>query len=74
MEDFEKKVTITDSDSMEAEVDSRCDSSKIICLLRRFLEIQERRAHAYAKLKKWVARGQEVLVVIKELGRSMLGL
>ncbi|CAL5330498.1 unnamed protein product [Camellia sinensis] len=52
MEDFEKKVTITDSDSMEAEVDSRCDSSKIICLLRRFLEIQERRAHAYAKLKK----------------------
>ncbi|GMP40907.1 hypothetical protein CsSME_00011187 [Camellia sinensis var. sinensis] len=55
MEDFEKKVTITDSDSMEAEVDSRCDSSKIICLLRRFLEIQERRAHAYAKLKKGFA-------------------
>ncbi|KAI8025025.1 hypothetical protein LOK49_LG02G01763 [Camellia lanceoleosa] len=52
MEDFEKKVTITDSDSMEAEVDSRCDSSKIIGLLRRILEIQERRAQAYAKLKK----------------------
>ncbi|KAL7204840.1 hypothetical protein ACSBR2_017867 [Camellia fascicularis] len=55
MEDFEKKVTITDSDSMEAEVDSRCDSTKIICLLRRILEIQERRAQAYAKLKKGFA-------------------
>ncbi|XP_028105856.1 uncharacterized protein LOC114304910 [Camellia sinensis] len=28
---------------------------RIICLLRRFLEIQERRAHAYAKLKKGFA-------------------
>ncbi|XP_058226062.1 uncharacterized protein LOC131334815 [Rhododendron vialii] len=52
MEDFEKKVTLTDSDSMEVVVDDCGDSSKTVNLLRRFLEIQQRRALAYAKLKK----------------------
>ncbi|KAF7137820.1 hypothetical protein RHSIM_Rhsim07G0072100 [Rhododendron simsii] len=52
MEDFEKKVTLTDSDSMEVVVDNCGDSSKTVNLLRRFLEIQQRRALAYAKLKK----------------------
>uniref|UniRef100_A0A5B6ZMQ0 DNA repair REX1-B protein n=1 Tax=Davidia involucrata TaxID=16924 RepID=A0A5B6ZMQ0_DAVIN len=51
MEDFEKKVVI--SDSMEVENDR--DSSKIVCLLRRFLGVQQRRAEAYAKLKRGFA-------------------
>ncbi|KAI8546047.1 hypothetical protein RHMOL_Rhmol07G0085500 [Rhododendron molle] len=52
MEDFEKKVTLTDSDSMEVVVDNCGGSSETVNLLRRFLEIQQRRALAYAKLKK----------------------
>ncbi|KAA8544839.1 hypothetical protein F0562_019623 [Nyssa sinensis] len=51
MEDFETKVVI--SDSMEVEND--CESSKIVCLLRRFLGVQQRRAEAYAKLKRGFA-------------------
>ncbi|CAL5379736.1 unnamed protein product [Camellia sinensis] len=70
MEDFEKKVTITDSDSMEAEVDSRCDSSKIICLLRRILEIQERRAQAYAKLKKRIDGVTLILSALEAWGEA----
>lgn len=52
MEDFEKKVTLVDSDSMEVAADNCGDSSKTVNLLRRFLEVQQRRALAYAKLKK----------------------
>lgn len=53
MEDFEKKVTLMDSDSMEVAADNCGDSSKTVNLLRRFLEVQQRRALAYAKLKKY---------------------
>lgn len=59
MEDFEKKVTLTDSDSMEVVVDNCGDSSsKTVNLLRRFLEIQQRRALAYAKLKKYASNAR----------------
>ncbi|KAF5470199.1 hypothetical protein F2P56_010725, partial [Juglans regia] len=47
MEDFEKKVSITES----VEARGLSDSSKIVHLLRRFLAIQQSRAEAYAKLK-----------------------
>ncbi|XP_040992629.1 required for excision 1-B domain-containing protein [Juglans microcarpa x Juglans regia] len=54
MEDFEKKISITEP--MEAENTVGCsDSSKILHLLRRFLAIQQRRAEAYAKLKNGFA-------------------
>ncbi|XP_004499602.1 uncharacterized protein [Cicer arietinum] len=43
--DFEKKVSI--NDTMEEVI----DSTKIVVLLRDFLEIQQRRAQAYSKLK-----------------------
>ncbi|XP_059649332.1 uncharacterized protein LOC132295186 isoform X2 [Cornus florida] len=50
MEGFEK---VTISDSMEVENGS--SSSKIVDLLRRFLGVQQRRAEAYAKLKRGFA-------------------
>lgn len=43
--DFGKKVSIND-DTMEV-----ADSTKIVVLLRSFLDIQQRRAQAYSKLK-----------------------
>ncbi|GKU91459.1 hypothetical protein SLEP1_g5331 [Rubroshorea leprosula] len=63
MEDFEKKLSIADSMETEERPNENCSSSsssssssskdnKILDLLRRFLDIQERRAQAYAKLKK----------------------
>ncbi|KAI3704219.1 hypothetical protein L1987_74435 [Smallanthus sonchifolius] len=45
MEDFEKKVRI--SDGMEVD-----PNLQIVSLLRQFLRVQQRRAEAYAKLKK----------------------
>ncbi|KDO42412.1 hypothetical protein CISIN_1g0386971mg, partial [Citrus sinensis] len=54
MDDFEKKVTITDAMEME-EMDieqANNNSSKTLQLLRTFLDIQQRRAQAYAKLKR----------------------
>jgi hypothetical protein len=45
--DFGKKVSI--SDRMEV-----VDPTKIIVLLRAFLDIQQRRAQAYSKLKRLV--------------------
>ncbi|GLT50019.1 hypothetical protein SLA2020_235330 [Shorea laevis] len=61
MEDFEKKLSIADSMETEERANENCSGSsssssikdnKIPDLLRRFLDIQERRAQAYAKLKK----------------------
>ncbi|KAJ7982461.1 DNA repair REX1-B protein [Quillaja saponaria] len=49
MEDFEKKLSITEA--MEVE-ENGSDSTKIIHLLRKFLGIQQRRAETYAKLKR----------------------
>ena len=62
MEDFEKKVSITEK--MESDIDeaacsssssssSTTSSSKTVHLLRSFLAIQERRAQAYSKLKRY---------------------
>ncbi|KAK4593584.1 hypothetical protein RGQ29_017627 [Quercus rubra] len=64
MEDFEKKVSITEK--MESDIDeaacsssssssSTTSSSKTVHLLRSFLAIQERRAQAYSKLKSGFA-------------------
>ncbi|KAF2535890.1 hypothetical protein F2Q70_00006644 [Brassica cretica] len=58
-EDFQKKVSIRDS-SLAGEMEIECGgsssstvgSSRTLVLLRRLLEIQERRAQAYAKLKR----------------------
>ncbi|KAJ0102110.1 hypothetical protein Patl1_05798 [Pistacia atlantica] len=54
MEDFEKKVKITESMEIEATADEEANSksSKTLILLRRFLAVQQRRAQAYAKLKR----------------------
>ncbi|KAK9130918.1 hypothetical protein Sjap_011405 [Stephania japonica] len=51
MEGFEK-VSITDA--MEADNEKACssNSTKIIDVLRRFLSVQQRRAEAYAKLRR----------------------
>ncbi|XVF82614.1 hypothetical protein PTKIN_Ptkin16aG0063200 [Pterospermum kingtungense] len=54
MEDFEKKLSI--KESMEIEEDessssSRSKNKEILQLLRKFLEVQQRRAQAYSKLK-----------------------
>lgn len=59
-EDFQKKVSIRDS-SLAGEMETECGgsssstvgSSRTLVLLRRLLEIQERRAQAYAKLKRF---------------------
>jgi len=45
--EFGKKVSIND-DTMEV-----VDSTKIVVLLRSFLDIQQRRAQAYSKLKRF---------------------
>ncbi|KAL9418418.1 hypothetical protein AB3S75_041267 [Citrus x aurantiifolia] len=54
MDDFEKKVTITDAmDKEEMDIEqANNNSSKTLQLLRTFLDIQQRRAQAYAKLKR----------------------
>ncbi|OIT37997.1 PREDICTED: uncharacterized protein LOC109240027 [Nicotiana attenuata] len=54
VEEFEKKVVISERMSMEEEA-GNCpenDSFKIVELLRRFLAVQQRRAQAYARLKR----------------------
>ncbi|KAI4323669.1 hypothetical protein L6164_023256 [Bauhinia variegata] len=48
-DNFEKKVSL--KDTMEVE-ENASGSEKIIPLLRKFLEIQQRRAEAYSKLKR----------------------
>ncbi|KAF7836300.1 REX1-B-related protein [Senna tora] len=50
MEDFEKKLSM--KDAMEVEEKVAASTSSIVLLLRRFLEIQQRRAEAYSKLKR----------------------
>lgn len=59
MEDFEKKLSIKDSTTVSAmevgSCSSACDSfssTTIVHLLRKFLNIQQRRAQAYSKLKR----------------------
>lgn len=49
MEDFEKKVKITEA----MDVENGADSLKTLQLLRRFLQIQQRRAQAYANLRRY---------------------
>ncbi|XP_027114282.1 uncharacterized protein LOC113762629 isoform X1 [Coffea eugenioides] len=52
MEDFEKKVSISDEpDKMDTEDTVVVSATKIVGLLRKFLAVQQRRAQAYAKLK-----------------------
>ncbi|XWS65406.1 hypothetical protein CRYUN_Cryun05aG0110000 [Craigia yunnanensis] len=55
MEDFEKKVSIKESMEIEEEEEEEGISSsknkEILHLLRKFLDVQQRRAQAYAKLK-----------------------
>ncbi|RVW89088.1 hypothetical protein CK203_040250 [Vitis vinifera] len=48
MEDFEKKVKITEA----MDIENGADSSKTLQLLRRFLQIQQRRAQAYANMRR----------------------
>ncbi|OWM87677.1 hypothetical protein CDL15_Pgr022790 [Punica granatum] len=58
MEDFEKKVSISDSMDVEHDSSSSSDSnssSQTLQLLRRFLGVQQRRAEAYARLKQGFA-------------------
>ncbi|EYU42898.1 hypothetical protein MIMGU_mgv1a0140422mg, partial [Erythranthe guttata] len=58
MEDFEKKVSISESASeIQVEEDEReseinRSSKTTVALLRRFLSVQQRRALAYARLKR----------------------
>ncbi|KAJ4720496.1 DNA repair REX1-B protein [Melia azedarach] len=52
MEDFEKKVKITESMEIEEDEQVNNNPSNTLQLLRRFLDIQQRRAQAYAKLKR----------------------
>ncbi|CAI0442299.1 unnamed protein product [Linum tenue] len=64
MEDFERKVSLAD-DSMETDgVTKSSNSSQTLLLLRRFLQIQQRRAQAYATLKRgfteYLASGGEL--------------
>lgn len=53
MEDFEKKVKITESMEIEEDEQVNNNPSNTLQLLRRFLDIQQRRAQAYAKLKRY---------------------
>lgn len=56
MEDFAKKVTIgegSDADEEPGRCNSTASSSAIVHLLRNFLTIQQRRAEAYGKLKRY---------------------
>ncbi|CAK7325132.1 unnamed protein product [Dovyalis caffra] len=71
MEDF-KKVSLADAEATETEAEeasSSRKSSNTLLLLRRFLEIQQRRAQAYAKLKQGFA---EYMVSGGELGYQQL--
>ncbi|XP_021659370.1 uncharacterized protein LOC110649199 isoform X1 [Hevea brasiliensis] len=52
MEDFEKKMSLTDPMELETQHQNNNKSSQTLILLRRFLLIQQRRAQAYAKLKR----------------------
>ena len=50
--DFEKKVSIKESMSMS--MSTELDPAKVLLLLRGFLQIQQRRAEAYSKLKRLI--------------------
>lgn len=54
MEDFDKKLSL--AEQMEEDGRTSGDSSgssNTLTLLRKFLEIQQRRAEAYARLKRY---------------------
>lgn len=53
MEDFDKKVKLTETMEIEEEPNDNSSNTKTLELLRRFLAIQQRRAQAYAKLKQY---------------------
>ncbi|XP_048499005.1 uncharacterized protein LOC104883787 isoform X2 [Beta vulgaris subsp. vulgaris] len=53
MEDFEKKVIISENMQTD-ESDSQDSRSKTLILLRKFLSLQQRRAEAYTKLRELV--------------------
>ncbi|CAN1258555.1 hypothetical protein LINPERPRIM_LOCUS9919 [Linum perenne] len=55
MEDFEKKVSLSDEMETEAETKGTSKSSETLHVLRKFLQIQQRRALAYARLKRGFA-------------------
>lgn len=52
MEDFKKKLSLDEQMEEDQRTDTT-DSSNTLSLLRKFLEIQQRRAEAYAKLKRY---------------------
>lgn len=51
MEDFDEKLSLAEQMEEDERTDAS-DSSNTLTLLRKFLEIQQRRAEAYAKLKR----------------------
>ncbi|KAL3516323.1 hypothetical protein ACH5RR_023225 [Cinchona calisaya] len=51
MEDFEKLSILDESEDMDVE-DTVVNASKVVALLRKFLAVQQRRAQAYARLKR----------------------
>lgn len=51
MEGFDKKLSLDEQMEEDKKIDAS-DSSNTLSLLRKFLEIQQRRAEAYAKLKR----------------------
>lgn len=55
MEDFKKKLSLDEQMEEDQRTDTTdsSDSSNTLSLLRKFLEIQQRRAEAYAKLKRY---------------------
>ncbi|KAB2627249.1 hypothetical protein D8674_020867 [Pyrus ussuriensis x Pyrus communis] len=71
MEEFDKKVSITDP--MEEE--SVASKTKTVALLREFLGIQQRRAEAYAKLKRGFGEymeSSEVTLEFNECSKQVL--
>ncbi|XP_022150684.1 uncharacterized protein LOC111018757 [Momordica charantia] len=65
MEDFDNKLSLAEPMEMEEDQEfGATDPSNTLGLLRKFLEIQQRRAEAYAKLKRgfdeYMTSGREV--------------
>ncbi|KAK2983472.1 hypothetical protein RJ640_006485 [Escallonia rubra] len=68
MEDFERKVRISGGgggEEVEELSNVGCDSSRpsvIVALLRSFLQVQQRRAQAYSKLKRYAHQNPGIVV------------
>lgn len=74
MEDFEKKVSISEPETTTTTMEIQADGKQqpgsdineaIIGLLRRFLAVQQRRALAYARLKRYYSSALFLLNYIK---------